>query len=147
MLLIIQEDIPQGQELVLLHRSSEHRLHSRDKLHHTERLCQIIIRADIESLHLVDLGALCRHHDHRKFLRLRAAAELRYDLQSVLIRQHDVQEDKIRLLLFQLFIKIMSALKALYLISAVFQCEHLNFQNIFIIFHCIDQSHVLLLLS
>ena len=119
MFLIIQKDIPQGQEFIFLHRPSEHRLYSGDQLHDTKRLCQIIIRSDIKSLYLIDLGTLCRHHDDRKLFRLRTAAELCNDLQSVLVRQHNVQKGKIRLLLFQLFIKIAGTFKSFHLISAV----------------------------
>ena len=80
----------------LLHaRAAQHRAHAREQLHHAEGLGHVVVRARVQTLDLVVLRALGREQDHRQLARAGAGAQPRKDGQSVLLRQHDVQQQQV----------------------------------------------------
>ena len=70
------------------------------QFHHAERLCQVIIGARLEPLHLIDLGPFCGEHHDRKVLGCLVAAQTTQYLKPVYARQHDIEQDHIGELLF-----------------------------------------------
>ena len=61
----------------------------RDELAQSERLRHVVVGADLETDHRVDLGVARRHHDDRH---TRSAAELAADVDAGDLRQHDVEQ-------------------------------------------------------
>ena len=72
-------------------------LHARAELAHRERLGDVVVGAELEAEHLVDLLRLGREHDdrHRRALRAQPLA----DLEAVHPRQHQVEHHEVELLL------------------------------------------------
>src|SRR6266545_514367 len=62
-----------------------------------ERLCDVVVSPDLEAEDPVDFLPLGGEHDDRRFDPL--AAQLPADVQAAHARQHDVQEDQVRVLL------------------------------------------------
>ena len=141
MLLVIQENISHVKKFVIVHRAAKNRLHSGDQFHDTKRLGEIIICAHIQTFHFINFRGLCRHHNDRQFFRVCPSSQFPDNLKTVFIGQHNIKEDQIRQFFIHFLIKIPGTSKTVYLITTVFQCKHLDFQNILIIFHCIDQCH------
>ena len=61
----------------------------RDELAQSEGLRHVVVGADLETDHRVDLGVARRHHDDRH---TRSAAELAADVDAGDLRQHDVEQ-------------------------------------------------------
>ena len=57
--------LPQDLRLVVRMAAAQNGAHTRDHLHHAERLCEIVVRAEVETLHPVILHALGSRHDDR----------------------------------------------------------------------------------
>ncbi len=67
-----------------------------NELQRTERLDHIIVCAKREPLDLILLGIACRQHDHGIGM---AGTDRTQQLKAVDIRQHDIQQRQIKLLL------------------------------------------------
>src|SRR5262249_31770069 len=73
--------------------AAEHGADARDELARAERLRHVVVGADLEAEHAIDLGGLCGEHDHGQ----RAAgrgAETPADLEAVHSREHQVEDDE-----------------------------------------------------
>jgi hypothetical protein len=77
----------------LLAGASQHRTHPRQQLGDRERLGDVIVGAELEAEHLVGLGRPCRQHDDRR--RNRSRPQIAADVEAVLLRQHDVEDDEV----------------------------------------------------
>ena len=75
-------------------RAAQQHFDPRQQLAHRERLAQIVVRADLQSQHAIELVLARRHEDDRK--RFRSAAQPPAQLQSVEPGQADVEDDQIR---------------------------------------------------
>src|SRR5450759_386914 len=73
-------------------RPPEHRLDARDQLARAERLCEVIVGAQLQAHYLVHLGLTRCEHDDRD---LRSLADLPEHFQAVLAGEHDVQHQKV----------------------------------------------------
>ena len=113
--------------------AAQKRLHARDHLHHAERLGDIIVRAAVKPLHLVDLRRFGRHQNHRDLLRVRAGAQAFEDGKTVLVGQHDIQQNQLRQLFGKSLVKILGRFKTDGLIAAVFERKKLDFLNVAVI--------------
>ena len=83
-----------ADQLLLFRRAAaaaQHRTDSRGHLHHAERLCKIVVRAEVKADDLVVLVALGRRHDDRDVGRARVGFQALEDGYAVLARQHDVE--------------------------------------------------------
>src|SRR6185312_4042978 len=65
------------------------------QLAHAEGLDHVVVGAQLEPHHAVDLLALRRQHHHRGLARSRVAADPSTDLRARDVRQHEVQQDDV----------------------------------------------------
>ena len=72
------------------------RFHARNQLTRRKWLRHIIIRTKTESADFVDIILLCRNHDNRNIFLL---THLTADLKSIHLRQHQIQDQQIEILL------------------------------------------------
>ena len=79
-------------------RAPQHRLHAAAELAHRERLGDVVVRAELEAEHLVDLLGLRREHDDRHGA---ARADRAADVEAVHARQHHVEHDEVEVVLAQ----------------------------------------------
>ena len=87
------EDQASGLRLVVLTaRAAQNSLNSRQQFLHFKGLGEIVIRALLESLHLVVCFALCCEHDHRGLAVLPDGAQ---DVPAVHHGQHDIEQHQI----------------------------------------------------
>ncbi|CAN3963006.1 DNA-processing protein DprA, partial [Dysosmobacter welbionis] len=84
---------------VLRLRPPQQRPDAGEQLHHAEGLGHIVIGAAVQTHHLVVLRALGRQHDDRQLGRAGRGPELFQDAESILLRQHDIQQHQGRHLL------------------------------------------------
>ena len=68
-LFIINHQIPDPHNFlrILISHTAKQCLHTGNKLHHTKRLCHIIISSIVQPLDLIKLRGFCRHHNDRYF--------------------------------------------------------------------------------
>ena len=78
-------------------RAAQHRRDAREQLHQRERLGDVVVGAELEAAHAIELRAARRQHDHRRARR--AAPRLprmrRQHLEAVDVGQHHVEHDEI----------------------------------------------------
>jgi hypothetical protein len=82
-------------------RAAQQRAHARGQLGHGERLHHVIVRAEVEAPHAVVHRVARGEHEHRHgavFLR-RAAAQAAQHLETVHLRQPDVENHEVEALL------------------------------------------------
>ena len=79
---------------------AKHCFYSCNKLHHTKRLCDIVVRSGFQSPYLVKFRILCRNHDHRDVFCIRRGLQPGQNAVSVLTRKHDIQKDQGRKFFF-----------------------------------------------
>ena len=72
------------------------RFHARNQLTRRKWLRHIIIRTKAESADFVDIILLCRNHDNRNIFLL---THLTADLKAIHLRQHQIQDQQIKILL------------------------------------------------
>jgi hypothetical protein len=72
---------------------AQHRAHPRQQLGDGKRLGDVVVGAELEAQHLVGLGRARRQHHDRG--RCRALAQLAADIEAVLARQHQVEDDEV----------------------------------------------------
>ena len=84
------------RRLAILHRvgSPHQRAHARKQFRDAERLGQVVVGAEIEPHHFVDLIAASRQHQDRK--KLVAPADLSANFEAAQTGQHDVEDQNIR---------------------------------------------------
>ena len=121
--------------------AAEKCFHAGDQLHDTKRFCHIIIRSDIQTFYFINLCRFSCDQDNRLHISLFIQLQLFHDLQTVFIRQHDIQKKQIRNLLLQPFIKVLCAIKFLCLISGIFQCIAFDLRYIPVILYNIYERH------
>ena len=69
---------------------------AREQLHQRERLGDVVVGAELEAAHAIELGAARREHDHRHAAgRAAAAADPPAHLEAVEVGQHDVEHDQV----------------------------------------------------
>ena len=78
--------------------AAQKRLHARDHLHHAERLCQIVVRAEVEPGYLVVFGVLCRRHNNGNVAELRRRFHPAQKIDAADAGQHNIDNRKLRLL-------------------------------------------------
>ena len=71
------------------------RFHARNQLTRGKRFRHIVIRTKAQSADFVDIILLCRNHDNRNILLL---AHLTADLKAIHLRQHQIQNQQIKIL-------------------------------------------------
>ena len=98
-------DIPQPQGLTVFDRGrpAEYRLDAGHHFHHGEGLCQVIIRAQIQTHDFVILSAPGGGHDDGDLFGGGRGAERLQDLNAVHVGQHHVQCDELGLFVSQSF--------------------------------------------
>jgi hypothetical protein len=79
-------------------RASQHRLHAAAELAYGERLGDVVVSAELEAQHLVDLLDACGEHDDRHGA---LCPDLAADLEAVDFRQHQVEYDEVELVVAQ----------------------------------------------
>ena len=77
-------------------RAAQNGPHARKQLHNAERLCHIIIRAQIKPAYLIVFRRLSRQHDDRCVGQTRRSLEPPQNCKPILARKHDVQKNKSR---------------------------------------------------
>ena len=87
---------------------------------------------------MVIFRALGCQHDHGKICRARICAEFPEDTDPVLFREHDIQEQKGRDPLLQLFVKSRRNCESCRAVSLTFQCISNQLTYAVIIFQNID---------
>ena len=90
-------------------RAAKQSLDAADKLHDREWLLKIVIGTTIQTLNKVKLRGLGSHHNYRNPLGRRIVAKLVEDVIAAYIRQHDIEDDKVRYHLRHLLKEISSA--------------------------------------
>ncbi len=122
-----------------LHRldPAEDRFHPSNEFADTKRFCEIIIGADFKSEHLVQFLRFCRQHQYRcvVFVGANAAA----NFQTVHIREHNIEHNKIECAFLCLPISFASVVRSRYLAPEVLQVDVQQFGDIFIVF---DHQHM-----
>lgn len=104
-----------SDQLLLFRRAAaaaQHRTDARGHLHHAERLCKIVVRAEVKADDLVVLVALGRRHDDRDVGRARVGFQALEDGYAVLARQHDVEHYQLRHSVGQGRVKLLCVFKA-----------------------------------
>ena len=94
---------------------------------------ELVVRAAVKPLHLVDLRGFGRHQNHGDLLRVRAGAQAFEDGKTVLVGQHDIQQNQLRQLFGKGLVKILGRFKTDGLIAAVFERKKLDFLNVAVI--------------
>ena len=128
--------------------SAQDSLDARNDLLGLKRLRHVIVRAELQTEHLVERLALGREHDDRLFGRL---ADLAADLPAVEAGQHDIQQHQIRLLFMEALQRGLAVVENDGLISVLFQIQPQQLADIGIVvddhdsFRCHEM--ILLLLS
>ena len=142
MAFVIQCNIFNLQDLDILRlRPPQKCFYSRNQLHNRKWFLNIIIRTFIQSFDHIHFCCLCCHHNNWQFLCSRIFPQFTHNIIPALVRKHDIQKHQIRHNILQLFIKSGCLFKGTDHIIAVFQCNRLNFPDILIIFHDINQCH------
>ena len=75
--------------------AAEQRADPQDQLAHAERLDHVVVGADLEADHAIDLLALRRAHDHRDVAGALVLAQLAADLGARQIGQHQIEHDHV----------------------------------------------------
>ena len=70
----------------------------RQQLRHVNRLDHVVVRAHFQAVDLIALLAQSRHHDERHFLGIGILAEGPADLKPAGVRQYEVEDHQVRLL-------------------------------------------------
>ena len=120
--------------------TAQKRLYPRDHLHHAERFGDIVVRAAVKPFHLIDFGGFRRHQNDGNLLRVRARAQPLEDGKSVLIRQHDIQQNQFRQFFGKRAVKLLRRLKSDGLIAAVFERKNLDFLNVAVILDNVNHA-------
>src|SRR5207248_3477790 len=90
------------------------------ELAHRERLRDVVVRAELEAEHLVELLGLRGEHDDRH---RGARAELTADLEAVDLRQHYVEHDEIEVALAEAVERLVAGGRGHYLVAVLAQRE------------------------
>jgi hypothetical protein len=100
-------DLLLGARSVAARRSSppQERLHLRTELGDRERLGDVVVGAELEPEHLVELVVAGREHDDRHRT---TRPQLPADLEPVKLREHDVQHDEVNLLLAETLERLLA---------------------------------------
>ena len=98
---LVERDGAVGKQNVLggrngVLRAAEYGAYTRDKLHHAEGLCDVVVRAAVQTDDLVVLGVLRGQKDDRERGGVGQAAQTAQDGNAVLAGEHDVEQHKIR---------------------------------------------------
>jgi len=88
----------------------QNRLNARNQFCLVERLCDVVVRADLKARDLIGIKRLNGQDDDGDVFRARIRPELAAHLETVFVRQLKVQDDKVGLGPLQLFKRIGSAL-------------------------------------
>ena len=92
--------------LYLLGRTAaQYGLYAGDQLHYAERLCDIVIRAQVEPLYFIVLRAFGGSHYHGYGVKLRGGFHTAKKLYAVYAGQHNIQHYQLGPLLLQRFPK------------------------------------------
>ena len=101
---LVQYKVSHGKQAVIflrrhtrlaLKRPSEHGLDPCQEFPRVKGFRQIIIGAQFQTHYAIRILSLCRKHDHRD---LEFHADVPEQIESIAIRQHDVQDDDVRLI-------------------------------------------------
>ena len=120
--------------------AAEHRLDPRGELLHLKGLDNKIVRTELETEHLVENLALCRYHNDR----LRGdLANLAAYLPAVLLRHHNVEQNKIRLVHLKAADSVSAVICGLDLISVILkiQLEHVTDINVVVNYKNLCSHH------
>ena len=102
------------------------------QLLHIERLDHEIIRAQLQSENLVKDLALCRYHDNRL---CGYFAYLAADLPAILLRQHQIQQHKIRLILLEGIYAFHAVSHGLDIIALIFEIYFQQVTDVGVVVH------------
>ena len=99
---LVERDGAVGKQNVLggrngVLRAAEYGAYTRDKLHHAEGLCDVVVRAAVQTDDLVVLGVLRGQKDDRERGGVGQAAQTAQDGNAVLAGEHDVEQDEVGL--------------------------------------------------
>ena len=120
--------------------TAQHGLDAGDQLHHAEGLCQIVVRAQIQSVYLVVFCALCRSHDHGDAIQMLVCLHAAQQLNAVHAGQHHVQHDQLRLLKLQGIPEFSAVCKAAGLKARRLQRVDLNIADACVVLHAPDHA-------
>ena len=107
---------------------------------HAKRLYDIIVRTQIQTLYLVKLRSLGCQHDHRDLAGSSVCMKLCKNLKPILVRQHHIQQNQIRLLYAYFMPERAGAWKALDGHAHLAQRVYHQFADAIVIFHI--KNHV-----
>ena len=131
-----------GEQLVL--RAAEHGADTRDKLHHAERLCDVVVRAAVQTDDLVVLGVLRGQQNDRNGGGIGQAAQTAKDRDAVLAGQHDVEQDEVGFRAAQGSRQRRAVRKSARLHAGVLQGIDDKFADARIVLHAVDHLGYLL---
>ena len=94
---------------------------TRQKLHHSKRLRDIIISPTVKAKHLVILAALCRKHYDRGKVKDAVLPYLLEDIQAGLSRKHDIKEEQLRPVLTAALPHFLTCLECAHLKAIAFE--------------------------
>lgn len=97
---LVERDGAVGKQNVLggrngVLRAAEYGAYTRDKLHHAEGLCDVVIRAAVQTDDLVVLGVFRGQKDDRERGGVGQATKTAQDGNAVLAGEHDVEQDEV----------------------------------------------------
>ena len=127
---------------ICLLRTAQHRLDACHQRHHAKGLCHIVVCTAVQSDDLIVLRTLCGDHNHRQIFCCHVAPNLFQNFQTVLLRQHDIQQNQIRLLLCHRRPERRGHCKPLCLHSGAVQGIDHQFPNAVVVFYQIN--HIVL---
>ena len=95
-------------------RAAQHRLHAAAELAHREGLSDVVVGAQLEAEHLVDLLGLRGEHDDRH---RRARADLAADVEAVDLGHHHVEHHEVEVVLAQAFERLTAVERAHHVVA------------------------------
>ena len=119
---------------------AQQRTHTGDKLHHAERLRHVIVRAAVQPNHTVIFAAFRRQHHHGQVGRFRTRAQTLQNMQTVFIRQHNVEQHELRQLFFKRLPEIGRIPEALGFKTGGVQCIEYKLADAVVVLHKIDHK-------
>ena len=118
--------------------AAKDRLHAGDKLHDPEGLCEIVVRAQVQTLNFIVFRALGRRHDDGDAGKSRGGLHPAQKLDAVESWEHHVEHDKLGHFLLQGVPECLPVLKASGLKAGRLQSVDLNVADAGVIFHTPD---------